>query len=179
MTDVKWIDTPEVAKIIRKELKAAYPDTKFSVRSSRYAGGSSIRVHWTDGPTDGQVKQITSKYEGATFDGMIDLQSYVDHEVDGERVHYGSDYIFEDRDYSREFLDRVAAYVAFFWDQEKPEPVGNWFKETYVAINGNGPINTLVDHIREALMYAYIKDDILMFTATGRTSLPNWLAEGE
>ena len=45
--DVSLTDT---AKLIRATLKAKFPGIKFSVRSSRYAGGSSIDVRWNDGP---------------------------------------------------------------------------------------------------------------------------------
>ena len=37
-------DTKEIAKTIRQELKATYPDCKFSVTISRFSGGSSIAV---------------------------------------------------------------------------------------------------------------------------------------
>jgi hypothetical protein len=35
------IDPAEVAKLVRKELHTAFPATKFSVKTSRYSGGSS------------------------------------------------------------------------------------------------------------------------------------------
>src|SRR3990167_3139449 len=69
-----YIGTTEVAKMIRQELKQAFPDTKFSVRSSKYSGGCSIDVYWTDGPTGDAVSAISSKYQGAGFDGMIDMK---------------------------------------------------------------------------------------------------------
>ena len=70
----RWIDTADVAKLIRKHLKKEFPGVKFSVRSSRYAGGSSIDIRWTDGPTANAVDAITAPFSGARFDGMIDLQ---------------------------------------------------------------------------------------------------------
>lgn len=75
----RHIDTAEVAKIIRRRLKAAFPRTTFSVRSDRYAGGSSIRVKWTDGPTSRMVEAITSQYGGRGFDGSIDMAYSIDH----------------------------------------------------------------------------------------------------
>jgi len=102
------IDTAEVAKIIRKELKA-FPATKFSVRSSRYAGGSSIDVNWTDGPTEESVKAKIGKFQGATFDGMIDLKSYHDSIHEGQTVSFGNDFLFTRREYSVAFLSAVAA----------------------------------------------------------------------
>lgn len=41
----EYIDTADVAKILRKALKHDFPATKFRVRSRRYAGGSSIDVY--------------------------------------------------------------------------------------------------------------------------------------
>jgi len=71
----KYITTTDTAKIIRKILKKYHPDIKFSVRSKSYSGGSSITINWTDGPTERQIKRITEYFEGASFDGMIDLKS--------------------------------------------------------------------------------------------------------
>lgn len=77
--NARRISTTEVAKLIRKRLKAAFPATTFSVRSSTYSMGSSIRVSWIDGPTQGMVEKITNQYRGSTFDGMLDLKGYQDH----------------------------------------------------------------------------------------------------
>jgi len=89
----EYIDTKEVAKLIRKALKESFPAYKFSVRLERYAGGSSITVSWTDGPTVNQVEQVAGVFEGSYFDGMIDYKGSRYHKLDGERVHFGSDYI--------------------------------------------------------------------------------------
>lgn len=75
----RHIDTPEAAKLIRKALKAAFPATKFSVRSQRYSGGSSIDVRWTDGPSGKAVKAITDQFQGSGFDSMIDLKYSLTH----------------------------------------------------------------------------------------------------
>jgi hypothetical protein len=69
-----YLSTTETAKLIRAAIKKAFPRVKFSVRSDSYSGGSSIRVDWTDGPTTKQVNAIASQYEGAGFDGSIDLK---------------------------------------------------------------------------------------------------------
>jgi predicted RNA methylase len=70
------IATVECAKLIRAALKRAFPDTKFSVRSSKYSMGSSIDVSWTDGPTRRMVETLAGQYHGSSFDGMIDLKSH-------------------------------------------------------------------------------------------------------
>lgn len=46
------------AKHIRTELKAMFPKTKFSVRSSNYSMGSEVYIHWTDGPTEEAVQNV-------------------------------------------------------------------------------------------------------------------------
>lgn len=75
----RTIETPDVAKLIRKQLKAKFPDVTFSVRSRSYAGGSSIDISYTDGPTCAEVTEITRQYSSKRFDGMQDLSYSVDH----------------------------------------------------------------------------------------------------
>jgi hypothetical protein len=99
-TQVKRIDQTEVAKIIRGVLKENFPTTKFSVRTHKYSGGSSIRVNYTDGPAKSKVDHLISHFEGASFDGMIDLKSYHNSEYNGELVRFANDYLFIERDYS-------------------------------------------------------------------------------
>lgn len=71
---VSCLDTAAAAKLIRHLLKAAFPAVKFSVRTSRYAGGSSIDISWQDGPSHGRVDALVSQIEGKGFDGMQDLE---------------------------------------------------------------------------------------------------------
>ena len=61
------------AAAIRKELKVAFPNTKFRVISSSFAGGNSVSVGWVDGPTMDGVRGIVDKYQYGHFDGMDDL----------------------------------------------------------------------------------------------------------
>ena len=93
-----WEGAVGTAKRIRKILKAKFPGTKFSVTSSNYSGGSSCYVNWTDGPMEKEVNEEVKWLENASFDGMIDLKSYVDvfakDEVTGEPVQlHGAHYI--------------------------------------------------------------------------------------
>jgi hypothetical protein len=118
------IDTVEVAKLIRATLKARLPAAKFRVQSDRYAGGSSIRVTWTDGPTTKLVESLIGHVHGATFDGMIDLKSYHDSELDGEAVHYGNDFLFCNRDLSDGFIARVAREFTRRTGNAIPETMG-------------------------------------------------------
>lgn len=117
----KSISLTDTAKLIRETLKVEFPDVKFSVRSKSYSGGSSIDIRWTDGPTSKQVATFTGMFEGASFDGMIDLKSYrsITNE-DGEEIHYSVDFIFEHRECSRELTMEVAKIAAHFYGMEVP-----------------------------------------------------------
>ena len=108
----RYMTCAETAKLIRGALKAAHPGTRFSVRSDTYAGGASIRVRWTDGPTRDAVEKTARMYEGASFDGMIDLKSYHDSVLVGpdgtpEVVHFGADFVFTDREESDAFVQSL------------------------------------------------------------------------
>ncbi|MDD4588844.1 MAG: hypothetical protein PHG06_00245 [Parabacteroides sp.] len=46
------------AKHIRTELKAMFPRTKFSIRSSSYSMGTDVHIKWTDGPTEEAVQNV-------------------------------------------------------------------------------------------------------------------------
>lgn len=108
----RYIPVADTAKLVRAALKAAFPKIKFSVKSKSYSGGASISIGWTDGPLSKDVEAVVKQYEGATFDGMIDLKSHHDSDLNGEKVHFGADYIFCSRSYSPDFLRRRAARVA-------------------------------------------------------------------
>ncbi len=70
---MKYLSVTETAKLIRKQLKAKFPETKFSVRSSSYSMGASINVSWTDGPRADEVDPMLAGFKGERFDGMIDM----------------------------------------------------------------------------------------------------------
>jgi len=107
--ETTYISTNDTAKMIRKELKHYFPNTKFSVRGNKYSGGSSINIYWVDGPTSSEVDVITDRFQGASFDGMTDCKNYHNSFVilDGAElpieVHFGADYVFTRRELSPEF----------------------------------------------------------------------------
>lgn len=120
----RYIDTVDVAKMVRKVLKKNFAGQKFSVRSDRYAGGSSIRVSWIDGPTEKEVSAVAGWLHGSTFDGMIDLKSYHDTVLDtGEEVRLGNDFIFFDRESSDEakaaMAKKIEAVIGEPFDKNK------------------------------------------------------------
>lgn len=130
MTDtVRKIDLSETAKLVRTALKKAFPTTTFSVRSTRYSGGSSLHVDWTDGPTLGEVQNITHVYQGATFDPMIDLKSYQDGTLNGERVQFAPDYVQCQRSLSEALLTECAQKVAEQYHVAPPSVTVSRYRE--------------------------------------------------
>jgi len=94
---MRYISTTDTAALIRKALKARFPDVTFSVRSKSYSGGSSIRVNWTDGPTRRCVSAVTAKFEGSHMNMMEDLKEPQTGELNGEPVRFSADFVFTDR----------------------------------------------------------------------------------
>lgn len=104
------IDTAETAKHVRAALKARFPAHKFSVRISRYSMGSSVRVHWTDGPTVGLVESVIDRFQGKGYDGTDDSSYCIVSELDGQPVIFGGS-LSCSRSRSAAFLARVYAEV--------------------------------------------------------------------
>lgn len=129
----RYLTCAETAKLVRAALKAEFPTVKFSVHSKTYSGGSSINVSWQDGPATKMVERIAKRFAGASFDGMIDLKSYHDSELNGETVHFGADYVFCNRTFSRGMLEQVivaaksrygfTAHITEYggWDVDSPD----------------------------------------------------------
>jgi hypothetical protein len=114
---MKSYNLNDTAKAVRSTLKAAFPQTVFSVRSKRYAGGCSISVHWTDGPTGSQVTPLLDCFERCGFDGMQDMKTYEPPvEWHGEAIEWGSDYVQGQRRVSDELMREAALFVAFEGD---------------------------------------------------------------
>lgn len=74
-----YIPQKDVAKMMRRDLKTAFPNTKFSVRCRTWSMGGEIGISWTNGPTQSSVGDILDKYVDRGFDGMIDLAYHIDH----------------------------------------------------------------------------------------------------
>lgn len=137
--EARRVDVTDVAKMIRPLLRKAFPGVKFSVRSDRYAGGASVDISWTDGPTSNSVDRLIKGFAGARFDGMDDLKYHADswhcakhaartaatwgagdHRdapvfsrccASAELVHFGSDYVQTHRTLSGEFRAELRTRV--------------------------------------------------------------------
>jgi hypothetical protein len=107
----QYLSCAETAKLLRQALKESFPGVKFSVRSDTYSGGASIDIRWTDGPNAKQVEAVSGQFEGAYFDGMIDYKGSRYGLLDGKQVHFGADFIFENREYSEALFNRAIAFL--------------------------------------------------------------------
>jgi len=76
--ETKHLGVGDMSRILKKELKQKFPNTKFSVRSQNYSGGCSIDVYYENGPSYKKVNEIVQKYSGKGFDGMVDMAYYKD-----------------------------------------------------------------------------------------------------
>jgi len=115
--NAKRIEETEVAKMIRNILKEQFPGTKFSVKTHKYSGGSSIDVKYTDGPAKSNVEHYIAHFEGATFDGMQDLKEYHDSTLNGELVRFANDFLFIERDYSEQvYKDYAEWHNSYYGD---------------------------------------------------------------
>lgn len=91
------------AAAIREELKEHSPDFKFSVRSDSFAGGDSVHISWTDGPTTTEVDNIVKKYQYGHFDGMNDMYENSNRREDIPQ----SKYVSTHRTLSPEIINKV------------------------------------------------------------------------
>jgi hypothetical protein len=55
---MEYLKAADRAKHVRAEIKAMFPEVKFSVKSSTYSLGSNVSVTWTDGPTEEAVTKV-------------------------------------------------------------------------------------------------------------------------
>ena len=133
-TSPRYIGCADTARLLRQALRAEFPGVTFSVRSDTYAGGASIRVRWTDGPTEDEVRGTTYLYAGATFDGMTDSKDYrstvlVDSAGNFESVHFGADFVFTRRDLTDAYIARFLSQVRPNGHSDRPSQCGvcgNW-----------------------------------------------------
>ncbi|KKN64667.1 hypothetical protein LCGC14_0489360 [marine sediment metagenome] len=110
----KYDSLTKGGKNLRRELKDAFPETKFSVRSRSYSGGDSIDINWTDGPTTEVVEKISGKYQQGDFNGMEDIYEYSNSNVWPD-VFGGAKYVMTNRSYSNEAYLQAVAEVEKEW----------------------------------------------------------------
>lgn len=76
---VSLVENPKTpTENMRKELRAAFPNVKFSVRYKSFSGGDEIQVSYTDGPKADAVEAIAKRYayDSSNSDPMTDYFDY-------------------------------------------------------------------------------------------------------
>jgi hypothetical protein len=101
----------QAAAAIRKELKASFPTTKFSVTSDSFSMGDAVRISYTDGPTTDKVNEIVKKYQYGHFDGMHDMYEMSNNRKDIPQ----SKYVQVSRSYSAEVRAEKGAQITKDW----------------------------------------------------------------
>jgi hypothetical protein len=147
--ETKYLGLAESNKLLRKALAQAFPGVAFRVVGKSYAGGSSTKVEWTDGPLRSQVEAIAAPFACKGFDGMIDMGFYYrqwltadgrivcagtsgtagsmgtveafyeERPVGAVPVSSGIGYVFCTRRYSRAMYERALASVLRKWAGEE------------------------------------------------------------
>lgn len=91
------------ARNIRAELKRAFSGVKFSVKSDY----SSVRIDWTDGPTEKQVQEIVGKFDIGQSDEHTDYHGTKDTAF--SELFGGVEYLFIHRATSDDFTAQALA----------------------------------------------------------------------
>lgn len=133
------------AKNIKKELAKAFPNIKFSVRSSSYSGGDSIDVHWDMGPTSKEVDAIIGKYQEGSFDGMNDLYTY-DSDRAFTKANGGAKYVHSHRGYDQALYEQLGRDLCKL---QRVEFTGQYTRN----LLGQGDTRSLNEHVN-ILLYA-------------------------
>lgn len=113
-----YLNCAETAKILRKALKEAFPDVKFSVKSSTYSMGASINVRWVDGPCAGLVDGVAEVFSGSYFDGMTDYKGSKTHLYQGQETRLGADFVITTRSNSDAAIEKAIARVVRTYAEE-------------------------------------------------------------
>lgn len=127
---------------IREELKKHFPKIKFSVTSSNFSGGDSVRVKWTDGPTEKQVREFTSKYQYGRFNGMEDIYEYTNSRQDIPQ----SKYVQEERQISDGIKEIVFNALKPLFKEEDEHELK--VMSNRIIYNTNIPSNAIVTGLK-------------------------------
>ena len=119
-------EAAQVAALIRKDLKAAFPGIKFSVRSETYSGGDSVNVNYENGVPTEQVYKMLSDYKDGDFDGMTDCYDYRPNPKNLPRTKY----LFVNRTIDQEIKEAAKLEIAKSYGIENPNDENEWIKKT-------------------------------------------------
>ena len=116
----------EAAKQIRKILKNAFPEIKFSVSSSSFTGGTSIRVEYENGPISDKVRKLISHYQYGNFDSMHDIYEYSNTNKNIPQVKY----LHVNREITNNMYDQIFSFAkSYFCDLTGSNSIDEWKAE--------------------------------------------------
>lgn len=95
----QYTDIVEIARAIRARLRETYPGDTFSVRTSRFSGGASVRIAWLDGPCERAVRETLADIENAD-------QYRAAYDLHGD-YWTGSHYWHYERAYTADLIENV------------------------------------------------------------------------
>jgi len=114
----------ETAKAIKKELKAKFPEIKFSIRSNNFANGNSVDISYQNGVPQDEVEKIVRKYQYGHFDGMIDLYEMSNSREDIPQAKY----VQVSRTISEDIKEAKKQEIAKKFGIKEPENDSEWMK---------------------------------------------------
>jgi hypothetical protein len=161
MTNAIELNPKTTAKLVRTILKAAFPATKFSVRTPRGSMMSSVDISWTDGPTVAAVDAFVSCLKCGQFDSMTDGFDYKTGAdafviVNGQTYRTGTRYVSTSRTTSPDFARRAAAQVAAYYGVTAPvigvNAWGSW------VVENDHAAHAFANHDWSTLIYQATRD---------------------
>lgn len=127
ITATKQETVTQTAARLRVALREQFPGVNFSVRSSRFAGGTSIYVGWTDGPTEKAVRVLSQGFRNSAPDALtgdfldfLEPTLYADREGNLEQISSGATFVSEHRSYSDEARAAAGQEIAAAEGDGKP-----------------------------------------------------------
>ena len=138
------------ARDLKKMLKRLFPNTKFSVRTRKYAGGSSVDIQYKDGVALEKVEKVVD-WDTKDFNGMYDISLSTRYKVlmpdmtirKIEFDWYG--YVSVRREYSKEAIEQAIEELGL----ENYATAENYY-------DGTGYVNTNDFRVSEKI-YNYLR----------------------
>ena len=154
-----YINKKDTAALIRKALKEAFPDMKFSVVSGGSNTCSVLAIRWEDGANEAQVSAVINRFKGVSFDGMTDSTNTRYYLMDGKEVSFYYDYINYHRTNSDAAIQRAIdqvyhRYTNNFSVAKVEKPTVSQFKNGQLmatVLDGFSPFDDLQRLIQKAV----------------------------
>ena len=128
------------AKAIKAELKRAFSQIKFSVRSENFSGGNAVRISYDNGVPREEVEKVVGKYQYGSFDSSTDCYEYTNGREDIPQAKYVQVQRSISKDIQQSTKERLAEEYGFkdMNDEEEwRKKCGMWSDQAvYRALNG-------------------------------------------